>query len=523
MPRRAWSLSLMSAIVQSLIPTTRSGLVSLAYTDSVLFEDCTRAHDRGCASPRLQSDLRWPCRRASGTVRGARRAAAGQPGIFLISGEAGVGKSRLLTELTTLSAGMGATAVGGLCVDVAAGTLPYAPFVDIVRDLHCARFDGGAARISASRARTSRSGDRPARGDRSDAGQGGQGRLFAAVRDLLAVASTSRPILVTIEDLHWATRRRSSLVTYLARSMQSEHYLLVATARLETLPRRHPLLELVAELARLPTLDRIDLARFDRGELVQQLTGILGRVPDPDLAREVFERSDGNAFFAEELVATDSGGGGPLPASLHEVLAARLATLDEVTQGIVRVTAVAGRVVSHELLEQVAGMPSPVLISALRAAVDHGVLLRVEDPSPGYAFRHALAREAASGELLEAERIAIHRAIADALERDEALSPAGELARTGEIAYHALAANDLSRALTASLAAVAVAEGASAARKPSCIWIGSSTSGRGSPTLQRVWGWIMPSFWREPPAPRHPQAISPARPRSLRPHWPGST
>ena len=138
---------------------------------------------------------------------------------------------------------------------------------------------------------------------------------------------------------------------------------MVATARLDTLHRRHPLLGIVAELARLPWLERIDLARFDQGESVQQLTGILGRVPDPEMAHEVFERSDGNAFFAEELVATGAGGGGQLPASLHDVLAARLAALDEVTQGIVRVAAVAGRVVSHELLEQVAGMPSEVLIA----------------------------------------------------------------------------------------------------------------------------------------------------------------
>ncbi|MEO5703445.1 MAG: AAA family ATPase [Candidatus Limnocylindrales bacterium] len=390
------------------------------------------------------------------------RAAAGQPGIVLINGEAGVGKSRLLTEVATLSAAMRATTVGGLCVDVAAGTFPYAPFVDIVRDLHGARLT--AALPASARAELGRLVPEIAQqaDGRSDAVQGGQGRLFAAVRDLLAVASTSRPILITIEDLHWADASTLELVTYLARSMQTEHYLLVATARLETLPRRHPLLGIVAELARLPAFERIDLARFDRGELVQQLTGILGRVPDPGVALKVFERSDGNAFFAEELVATDASRGGQLPASLHEVLAARLATLDEVAQGIVRVAAVAGRVVSHELLEEVGGRPSPVLIAALRAAVDQGVLLRVEDPSPGYAFRHALVREAATDELLPTERVAIHRAIADAIERDRALSPAGELARTGEIAYHAMAANDLSRALTASLAAVVVAEEASA-------------------------------------------------------------
>jgi DNA-binding CsgD family transcriptional regulator len=119
-------------------------------------------------------------------------------------------------------------------------------------------------------------------------------------------------------------------------------------------------------------------------------------------------------------------------------------------------------VVSHQLLEQIAEKPSPVLITALREAIDQRVLVHVDDPAPGYAFRHALVREAAYDELLATERIAIHRAIADALERDATLSPGGELARTGEIAYHAMAAQDLPRALAASLAAVAVAGAASA-------------------------------------------------------------
>ena len=390
------------------------------------------------------------------------QAVAGQPGIVLITGEAGVGKSRLLTEATALAEVMGVTAVSGACVDVAAGTLPYGPVLDVVRDLHRA---GLTTTLPAqTRAELGRLVPEVASERHGGPGgeQGGQGRLFAAVRDALALSSASKPLLVAIEDLHWADASTLDLVTYLARSMQTERCLIVATVRLDTVHRQDPILGMVAELARLPWLERIDLERFDEGELVQQLTGIMGHVPDAATARDVFERSDGNAFFAEELVASGAVPRVSLPASLREVLAARLAELDDVSQRLVRVAAVAGRAVSHELLEHVAGMPSSVLIEALREAVDHRVLLHVVDPSPGYAFRHALVREAAYDELLPAERIALHRSIADALERDESASPAGELARTGEIAFHAMAAQDYSRALTASLAAAAAAEQASA-------------------------------------------------------------
>jgi DNA-binding CsgD family transcriptional regulator/tetratricopeptide (TPR) repeat protein len=437
-------------------------LISIAYTGSVLFETAP-GRNIGVVARRVSSPtfVGRVAERAA-LSEALERATAGQPGVVVIGGEAGVGKSRLLAEVTTLAAAMPATTVAGVCVGVATGSLPFAPFVDIVGDLHDARLT--AALPASARAELGRLVPEIARHspDRSDAGQGGQGRLFAAVRDLLAVASTSRPILVTIEDLHWADASTLDLVTYLARSMNTEHYLIIATARLDTLHRRHPLLGIVAELVRLPTVERIDLSRFDQGELVQQLTGILGRVPDPEMAHEVFERSDGNPFFAEELVATGHAHDGLLPVSLREVLAARLAALDEATQAIVRVAAVAGRVVHHELLELVAGTPSPVLITALREAVEQGILLHVVDPAPGYMFRHALVREAAYDELLSMERINIHRAIADTLERDEALSPGGELTRTGEIAYHAMAANDVPRALIASIAAAAAAEQASA-------------------------------------------------------------
>lgn len=388
------------------------------------------------------------------------RAEIGQPGVVVISGEAGIGKSRLLGELVASAAAREVRVVRGVCVDVASGTLAYTPFVDIVRELHRAGFTSSlpvSTRHEISRL-VPEAGPEPA----EPGGDRGQGRLFAAIRDLLAAASSSTPLLVTIEDIHWADTSTLDLITYLARSVRTERSLLVATARIDTLPRRHALRGVVAELVRLPWVDRIDLPRFDEPQVLEQLTGILGDAPSPQLARAVFERSDGNAFFAEELVAAGAGTSGPLPASLREVLAGRLAALDEETQRVVRVAAVAGRIVSHELLERIAGTPPAAVVAAVREAIEQRVLVDIEHPAPGYAFRHALVREAAADELLPAERTAIHGAIADALEGGVDASTLDELTRTGEIAFHALAANDLSRALSASLAAVAAAERASA-------------------------------------------------------------
>jgi DNA-binding CsgD family transcriptional regulator len=435
-----------------------------------------RAHDR--AMPRRLSSPIFVGRVAerAAIADAMERAATGRPGIVLIGGEAGVGKTRLLAEAATQALALGQSVVTGACIDVAAGTLPYAPFVEIARalartgrlagvsDLTIAELRrltpelGASTRHAAPGEMGSWSGD-----DLGVRGSGGgQGRMFAAVRDALAAASESSPLVVAIEDLHWADATTLDLLTYLARSMQAEHVLLLATARLDALPRGHPVLDVVAELARLPSMERIDLARFDQREIAEQLTGILGRVPDIGLTREVFERSDGNAFFAEELIATGAAPGGPLPASLRDTLEARLTGLDDASGQILRVAAVAGRVVSHELLLRVAGLAPDELVAALRNALEHRLLVDVADPVPGYAFRHALVREAAYDDMLVAERDVLHRAIADALEDDASLSPGGLLARFGEVAYHAMAARDLPRALSASLQAAAAAEAASA-------------------------------------------------------------
>lgn len=390
------------------------------------------------------------------------RAASGQPGVVLITGEPGVGKSRLLAECATLASSLGFAAAGGLCLDVAAGALPFGPFVDIIRALW--RSDLLRDCSPSTLAELSRLAPELAAApdQRSGTIDGAQGRLFASVRDAVDGASATTPILISIEDLHWADASSLDLLTYVARSMDHARCLLVATARLEALPRRHPLVGIAAELARLPRMERIELARFDEREIAQQMAGILGRAPDTEAVRGVFERSDGNAFFAEELIASGVSRHGPLPSSLRDVLAARLGALGDATQRVLRVAAVAGPVVQHDLLARVVGGPQAQLLDALREAVDQRVLVSDAGPTPAYAFRHSLVREAAYDELLATERVSLHLAYAAELERLDPSASGGGRDRSGEIAYHAMAAHDLPRALKASIQAAAVAEAASA-------------------------------------------------------------
>src|SRR6266508_3928352 len=218
----------------------------------------------------------------------------------------------------------------------------------------------------------------------------------AAVELLLGVVerlAASAPLLLVMEDLHWADRSTRDLVAFLAAYLRSGPVLLVLTFRSDELHRLHPLRRLLAELARNRRVERLELRRFTRGELTEQLAGLLGADPSAGLVEEVYARSEGNPFFTEELVlAGDSAGASALqpastaalPPSLQEVLLTRVVRLGRGTQELLRVTAAAGPGVTQSLLSAVAGMDEAELLGGLREAVDQQVLL--PEPGGGYVF-----------------------------------------------------------------------------------------------------------------------------------------
>ncbi len=391
------------------------------------------------------------------------RADTGEPQALLVGGEAGVGKTRLLEEFLARAGKAGAvTAVGG-CLELGADGLPFAPFATALRALHrtlgaealavaASGREAELARLLPDLAPVPQAGDAQVPGHRRDpwGEEDGRARLFELTAQLLERLSADRTVVLALEDLHWADGSTRELLGYLYRSLQSPSRLvLLATYRADDIHRRHPLRPFLAEQDRLRSVRRIELPRLSRDEVRAQIAGIQ-QVQDPEreLVETVYERSDGNPYFVEELThncATCS-----MSESLRDLLLVRVETLPEEAQQVVRIAAQGGSSVEHALLAAVCPTPEDELLSALRAAVGANVLLPTED-GDGYRFRHALLREAVGEDLLPGEGARMSRRYAEALEADPSLVRAE--VRATRLAHYWYRGRDAAKALPAVLAA----------------------------------------------------------------------
>jgi DNA-binding CsgD family transcriptional regulator/tetratricopeptide (TPR) repeat protein len=377
-----------------------------------------------------------------------------------VGGEAGVGKTRLVTRFAEQVQGAGGQVLLGGCIELGETSLPYAPVAQALRGLgrglEPAALDelvGPGRPLLARLLPELGQGEEPASAGPA-AGSSGQARLFEACLALLERLADRSPTMLVVEDLHWADRSTLDLLAFLVRNLQAG-LLLVLTYRTDELHRRHPLRPFLAELDRSGRADRLELARFDRVDVADLLAGILGARPDEELIERIYRRSEGNAFFAEELLAAahqgDADGLG-LPPSLQNVLLSRVQVLPDEAQATLRIVAAASGRVEHELLAAVSDLPEADLLSALRAAVAHQVL--VPDPATEtYAFRHALTQEALYAELLPGEQARLHAAFARVLtERPDLVAP-DRGAAPARLAYHWVRAHDPARALPAAVEA----------------------------------------------------------------------
>jgi DNA-binding CsgD family transcriptional regulator len=384
------------------------------------------------------------------------RAWAGEPGFAIVAGEAGVGKTRLVSELAAQADGSGFTVLTGHCVELGAEGLPLAPLIDALRALARTTSRGelaevlGPARRGLGRLLPELDPDGPD----GPAGDGVQvSQLLELVLGLLGRLSARRPLLLVLEDLHWSDQSTRELVSFLIRSLRGVRVVLLATYRSDELNRRHPLRPLLASWERLRTVQHVELHRFEPGEVATQLSAILGTEPGAGLVDLVFDRSGGNAYLVEELAGVMRGGGDPadLPPSLADVLLSRVDALSPGAQRLLRTAAVAGRSVTDKLLAEVAGIGEAEFYAGLREAVESHLLV-VDHTGRSYAFRHALTRDAVYEDMLPGERGGLHAAYGEALTRDPGLA-GDDAAAPAALAHHWYAALDLPRALPASVAA----------------------------------------------------------------------
>jgi DNA-binding NarL/FixJ family response regulator len=396
-----------------------------------------------------------------------RRVRDGGPSTVLVGGAAGIGKSRLVGEFSMRVRDAGAARVlTGYCLELSAEGLPFAPFTGVLRELvREIGPDGVAAHLPRQGARElarllPELGEPGVQGDAGEA----RSRMFEQMLSLFEHLAEATPLVLVIEDAHWSDQSTRDLLAFLIGNQRVlDRVLIVVTFRSDELHRGHPLRLVLAGLDRLGWVTRLELPALTRREGGEFMTRLLGRDPNRRLADQIYQRSEGNPLFMEALLHRDAHGNRNygVPESLRDLVLADVRRLPAQTQKVLGALSVAGQQGGHALLATVSRLESDTLSDALRPAVSANVLVTDAD---GYAFRHALIREAILGDLLPGEKTRLHIGLAEALADDPALVPPGRAAT--EQAHHWYSAHDNARALqSAWLAAAAAGDSAAYAEK----------------------------------------------------------
>jgi DNA-binding CsgD family transcriptional regulator/Tfp pilus assembly protein PilF len=386
----------------------------------------------------------------------AARLGAGR--LVLISGDAGGGKTRLLREFQAQAA---APSLEGYCYDEEPA-VPYGPWLQILGRLVRAagaaavREQAGPWLSDLSRLLPELAGPETSTSLDPDP-QMQKRRLFEAIYHLIQPAPGEDVRIVALEDIHWADPTSQELLRYLARAIEHDPILVVCTYRSDELHRRHPLNTLIAYLTRERLYHEVRLAPLSRPETATLLKALLARPLPDDLIDRLYERTEGNPFFLEEIVkalrdqdqlehllaapATDLSSL-DMPMTVKASILGRTRTLDELTLDVLRDAAVIGRRFTFDTLLGVTGASEAELLRVLEITIQQH-LVDEEGDDDAYRFRHELIREALYDDLLGRERRIKHRAVLRVLEEQSAQAPDSLVS---QLAYHSLQARDLGKA-----------------------------------------------------------------------------
>jgi DNA-binding CsgD family transcriptional regulator/tetratricopeptide (TPR) repeat protein len=399
---------------------------------------------------------REPFTRALAELRTAALAGAGR--VVLISGEAGIGKSRLLSEVRAACQAEGWQVLEGNCFEQDQA-VPYSAWTDLFR-----RTLSGNLRAEALRA-LGRGGGEIARllpeladlpglqqaAASSDPQQQKQ-RLIAEIEHFHATLAASAPLAVLIEDIHWADEATLELLIHAARKVASRRMLIVATYRSDE--AGDILGHTLAELDRLRVATELPLDRLEPAEVREMLRATLdpSRAPRGDFAQTVYQLTEGNPFFIEEVLrsvhppgalgnVTDLG----IPRSVREAVRRRFQRLSGPSRRVAELAAVAGRRFDFDVLRRICDVDEAELLTPIKELVAAQLITEAEGDE--FSFRHALTREAIYSGLLAREKRHIHRQIAETIEELR-----GEMA-AADLAYHFFEAEEWAKALVYASAA----------------------------------------------------------------------
>ncbi len=387
----------------------------------------------------------------------------GRSGLVIISGEAGIGKTRLIEEALARVEG-DLRVLRGACLSLGSN-VPYLPFAEILRDLasqlpaHQLAHLVGPARADLARflpeLATGADDERTAAESRPVSAAGGELerlRLYEAFLRVTERIAANQPTVVVVEDVQWIDRASLELLAFLAHGVrQQEHATLVVSVRPEEIEDKDAVIMLLAELGRTPGAERIELGPLSTAVTQRIAAAMLDGPLDEGLAEHIARLSDGNPLFAEELLLTwrRRGPDAPLPPKLRDLMAARLTHVPDDLVAVLRVAAAAGRAIDDRLLTRASGLDEAQVLRAVRAAVDDYILVRGDGPAQsGYRFRHEILRAQVAAQLLPAESRRIHAAYAEALAEEPP-----ERRSSAELAYHWDSAGEPERALSAHVEA----------------------------------------------------------------------
>jgi DNA-binding CsgD family transcriptional regulator len=346
------------------------------------------------------------------------RAAGGQAQVLLITGEAGIGKTRLAEELCALASDAegGAQVRIGESVPLVGTTLAYGPFVAALPDhAEWLLADDAAGDMVAARR-----------------------RLFERVLALLCDLSAQSPLVLVLEDMHWADESSRQLLAFLAVRLREQPVLVVATVRDEGLA--DDAAQWLAELERCLRVRRLRLGALAAAEVAGLVTDLMPAGTGADQIAAVVRAAEGNPFYAQELARAAPHWP---PVSIAEAVLAKASRAAPATRDVIDQVCVTGGGISHELLAASVPLPEHLLLTAIREAVSLRLLVATAD---GYAFPHALTRQILYAHLLPGERRRLHRRLAGALAEREGLDAA-------RLAHHWHQAGCPEKAASAALAA----------------------------------------------------------------------